>query len=195
MECTDVANFSPLTLAIELAARAHDGQKDMQGAPYIFHPLAVLAAAQAAHYDNHMLCAAVLHDVVEDCDELGFDDLAEDFDPDIVTMVKYLSRPDSSCIHPGCDATYDRDAHYGGSLSEVDHAWVEGGPEQPYQEFIANLCRHPRAARIKLLDIDHNLSRMEGVTDWAKRTRLTNKYALARATLIHALEPHGGRLL
>lgn len=192
MTCTDVANFTPLTLAIELAARAHDGQKDMQGAPYIFHPLAVLAAAQAVHYDNHMLCAAVLHDVVEDCDELSFDDLAEDFDPDIVTMVRYLSRPDGSCL-ANCEWLYDREAHYQGG--DADHAWVEGGPEQPYQEFIANICRHPRAARIKLLDIDHNLSRMEGVTDWAKRTRLTNKYAQARATLIHALEPHGGRLL
>lgn len=49
--------------AILLAVRAHRGQKDKAGAPYILHPLRVMAAMKT----DHDRMAAVLHDVVEDC--------------------------------------------------------------------------------------------------------------------------------
>jgi (p)ppGpp synthase/HD superfamily hydrolase len=48
--------------AIEIAARAHAGQIDKAGAPYIFHPLRVMLSVDSP-YER---MAAVLHDVVED---------------------------------------------------------------------------------------------------------------------------------
>lgn len=51
-----------LSDAIELARRAHAGQTDKAGKPYIEHPLRVMASQT----DDVARMAAVLHDVVED---------------------------------------------------------------------------------------------------------------------------------
>jgi len=52
-----------------LAARAHAGQLRRGGdVPYINHPLAVAAMAAAHTEDEDVLCAALLHDVVEETD-------------------------------------------------------------------------------------------------------------------------------
>jgi (p)ppGpp synthase/HD superfamily hydrolase len=51
-----------LEAAIALACRAHTGQVDKAGAPYILHPLRLML--KFADEDARM--AAVLHDVVED---------------------------------------------------------------------------------------------------------------------------------
>ncbi len=56
--------------AIEIAARAHAGQRDKAGAPYIFHPLRLMLAVRG----DEVRMAAVLHDVVEDT-PLTFEDL------------------------------------------------------------------------------------------------------------------------
>ena len=56
--------MSKLEDAITLAAEAHNGQKDKNGAPYILHPLRVMARVQS---DTEKI-AAVLHDTIEDTD-------------------------------------------------------------------------------------------------------------------------------
>jgi len=48
--------------AIQVARRAHEGQLDKSGRPYIAHPLRVMGALRG----EHERMAAVLHDVVED---------------------------------------------------------------------------------------------------------------------------------
>jgi (p)ppGpp synthase/HD superfamily hydrolase len=48
--------------AIQVARRAHEGQLDKSGRPYIAHPLRVMGKLR----DEHERMAAVLHDVVED---------------------------------------------------------------------------------------------------------------------------------
>lgn len=54
--------MSTLEKAISIAARAHEGQVDKGGAPYILHPLKVML--RLAHDEERIV--AVLHDVVED---------------------------------------------------------------------------------------------------------------------------------
>ena len=71
--------MSTIEKAIEIAARAHAGQLDKAGAPYIFHPLRLMFAVQG----EHERMAAVLHDVVEDS-PLTFDDLAREGFPAVV---------------------------------------------------------------------------------------------------------------
>lgn len=51
-----------LERAIAIAARAHEGQVDKAGAPYILHPLRVMLAVKG----KQAQMAAVLHDVLED---------------------------------------------------------------------------------------------------------------------------------
>ena len=50
--------------AISIAARAHKGQKDKAGAPYLLHPLRMMLRMDS----ETAMMAAVLHDVVEDTD-------------------------------------------------------------------------------------------------------------------------------
>lgn len=84
-------NTTKLTAAIQLAEHAHRGQvRKYTGEPYISHPLHVMHIVATVTDDIEMLAAAVLHDVVEDCDiELGF--IYETFGPRIGDMVSGLT--------------------------------------------------------------------------------------------------------
>lgn len=80
--------MSTLERAIEIAARAHAGQVDKAGTPYILHPLRLMLTLQGA-YER---MAAVLHDVVEDT-PLTFEDLQrEGFPPAVVDAVRALTK-------------------------------------------------------------------------------------------------------
>jgi guanosine-3',5'-bis(diphosphate) 3'-pyrophosphohydrolase len=65
--------MATLEKAIEIAARAHTGQVDKAGQPYILHPIQVMLRVQG----EDARIAAVLHDVVEDS-EVTIDDLRVD---------------------------------------------------------------------------------------------------------------------
>lgn len=56
--------MATLERAIAIAAKAHEGQVDQAGAPYILHPLKVMLRVTT----NEERVVAVLHDVVEDTD-------------------------------------------------------------------------------------------------------------------------------
>lgn len=82
--------MSTLERAIEIAARAHSGQVDKGGAPYILHPLRVMHAVEAHGRAAQM--AAVLHDTVEDT-SVTFDDLAaEGFATEVIDAVRALTK-------------------------------------------------------------------------------------------------------
>ena len=68
---------------------AHRGQVDKHGAPYILHPLCVMAAVSS----RELQIVAALHDVVEDSEDWTVDRLAsEGFDRSIVEAVAALTR-------------------------------------------------------------------------------------------------------
>jgi (p)ppGpp synthase/HD superfamily hydrolase len=80
--------MSTLERAIALAARAHEGQIDKSGAPYILHPLRMMLRLETLEER----IVATLHDVVEDCG-VTFDHLrAEGFSDAIVAGVDAVTR-------------------------------------------------------------------------------------------------------
>lgn len=80
--------MSTLERAIEIAAKAHAGQMDKGGQPYILHPLRVMLSVAGTLEQ----IAAVLHDVVEDT-AITFADLqAEGFDPEIIAAIRALTK-------------------------------------------------------------------------------------------------------
>ncbi len=81
--------------AIAIAAKAHLGQHDKAGAPYILHPLRLMFRLP----DPTARIVAVLHDVVEDSDTTLDDLRRQGFSDEAVTAVDALSRRD--------DETYD----------------------------------------------------------------------------------------
>jgi hypothetical protein len=61
------ADVELLGRAYDVAARCHQDQKRYSGDPYITHPAAVATIfAQLVAADDQMLCAAILHDTVDD---------------------------------------------------------------------------------------------------------------------------------
>jgi guanosine-3',5'-bis(diphosphate) 3'-pyrophosphohydrolase len=80
--------MSTLERAIELAARAHAGQRDKGDQPYILHPLRVM---QAVSGESERI-AAVLHDIVEDTQTTFEGLLAEGFSADVVDAVRALTK-------------------------------------------------------------------------------------------------------
>lgn len=77
-----------LERAIEIAVKAHAGQVDKGGQPYILHPLRVMMAV--ATIEEKIV--AVLHDVVEDSD-IEFEDLStEGFNDEIIEALKSVTK-------------------------------------------------------------------------------------------------------
>lgn len=75
--------------AMRIAYRAHHGQVDKSGIPYIFHPIH-LAEQMDSEYTT---CVALLHDVVEDTDvTLAY--LAEHFPSEVVDAVALMTHTD-----------------------------------------------------------------------------------------------------
>jgi (p)ppGpp synthase/HD superfamily hydrolase len=68
-EGTNVANIEK---ALQIAAKAHEGQTDKEGLPYILHPLRVMLSIEG----EQAQIVAVLHDVIEDT-SVTADDLRE----------------------------------------------------------------------------------------------------------------------
>jgi hypothetical protein len=80
--------------AYDIAAQCHQGQKRRSGDPYITHPVAVaMILADLGIADDQMLCAAILHDTVEDT-PYTLAELRHDFGPAIATMVVGLTALD-----------------------------------------------------------------------------------------------------
>lgn len=79
--------YTPLTIkAINMAYQAHEGQIDKSGLPYIFHPYHLAEQMQ----DEYSVCAAVLHDVVEDTD-IGIEMIEKEFPVEIAQAVRLLT--------------------------------------------------------------------------------------------------------
>ena len=74
--------------AISIAARAHRGQKDKAGAPYLLHPLRLMLRMDT----EAAMMAAVLHDVVEDTDWTLERLRGEGFSDEVVEAVDCLTR-------------------------------------------------------------------------------------------------------
>ena len=84
-----------LQSAVQFACKAHYGQvRDGEHpVPYLCHPLEVLANLRYLGNvtDEDQLCAAVLHDVLEECD-VSVGDLSEAFGNAVCQLVQDLTR-------------------------------------------------------------------------------------------------------
>jgi (p)ppGpp synthase/HD superfamily hydrolase len=153
------------SLAIEIAARAHQGQMDKSGEPYILHPLRVVAAvARAWKYMHpalrqeleslgyslmHLRAAAALHDVIEDTNLTSRDLFYYSIDSLILPILEALTR----------------------------------SKDETYSQFIERVKLHPAAIHIKLLDLQDNMNRGRGSMTKDQHEGLLRRYAKARAKL------------
>ena len=81
-----------ITKAFNFAKQAHKGVKRRSGEPYIMHPIAVAQiACEEIGLGSTSICAALLHDVVEDTD-YTVEDMENLFGPKIAQIVDGLTK-------------------------------------------------------------------------------------------------------
>ena len=86
-------DLARITEAYNYADQLHEGQMRLSGEPYISHPVAVATIVAELGLDTDSICAALLHDTVEDCaDKTNLDILAKMFGRDVAMLVDGLTK-------------------------------------------------------------------------------------------------------
>ena len=77
--------------AYDLAEKAHEGQMRSSGEKYITHPLSVAMILMDYYMDTDTICAALLHDVVEDTG-IELDEIRKKFGDDVALLVDGVTK-------------------------------------------------------------------------------------------------------
>ena len=85
------AEIKKIQRAYTFAFIAHDGQKRKDGSAYISHPVAVAKIVAELKMDHDSICAALMHDVLEDCD-VQKTVLENNFGKDVANIVDGVSK-------------------------------------------------------------------------------------------------------
>lgn len=88
---TDKKELDNIRSAYDYALEKHFGQKRLTGEDYIEHPLNVAYILTEINADYQTLCAALLHDVMEDCDVNG-EEIQKLFGEDIYVLVDGVTK-------------------------------------------------------------------------------------------------------
>ncbi len=119
--------------AYALSASAHAGQYRMSGEPYVSHPLAVAGILSGWHLDSQALCAALLHDVMEDT-AITKSEIAERFGKVVADLVDGVSK-----------------------LDKIEFQSKEDAQAENFRKMLMAMARDVRVILIKLADRTHNM--------------------------------------
>ncbi len=86
-------DLDKIRMAGEYAESLHDGQFRVSGEPYISHPVAVAEIVADLGLDTSSICAALLHDTVEDCsDKTNLAEIESKFGSEVAMLVDGLTK-------------------------------------------------------------------------------------------------------
>lgn len=88
------ANLALISKAYEFAKSAHQGQKRASGDDFFIHPVEVAKTLVEMNADSASICAALLHDVLEDT-KIKEDTLKTEFGDEINELVKGVTKTES----------------------------------------------------------------------------------------------------
>lgn len=152
-----------ITKAFEFANKAHNGTKRRSGEPYIMHPLAVARiVVNEIGLGSTSICAALLHDVVEDTD-YTLEDIEREFNPKIASIVNGLTKIS------------------GGIFGDNASAQAEN-----FRKLILTIPEDVRVILIKMADRLHNM-RTLGSMPPAKQLKITGETQYIYAPLAQRL--------
>ncbi len=138
--------------AYEYANALHTGQKRKSDEPYIIHPLEVAYIVSTLELDDSAICAALLHDVVEDT-SATLDDIKNEFGEEIAMLVDGVTK-------------LGKIANY----IDKEEEQVEN-----YRKFFMAMAKDIRVVMIKLADRLHNMRTLKHLSD-------DRKVAIAKET-------------
>ncbi|MCA9459748.1 MAG: HD domain-containing protein, partial [Nanoarchaeota archaeon] len=78
--------------ALNFARNAHSGQTRKSGEAFIVHPISTAKRSCIKFKDTALTAAALLHDVVEDCDEICIKDIYDKFGDEIGFLVDAVTK-------------------------------------------------------------------------------------------------------
>jgi len=86
-------DYDKIYKAYQYAEQLHQGQKRISGEDYIVHPLSVAEEVLNLQLDTDSICAAFLHDTVEDCSEkVDLQTLRKEFGSDVAEIVDGVTK-------------------------------------------------------------------------------------------------------
>ncbi|MER7134592.1 RelA/SpoT family protein [Streptosporangium saharense] len=154
------ADLRLIERAYDVAAYHHRDQKRKSGDPYITHPLAVATILAELGTDDETLCAALLHDTVEDT-AYGLDELRKDFGDNIALLVDGVTKLDK--------------VKYG-----------DAAQAETVRKMVVAMSRDIRVLVIKLADRLHNMRTMRYLPEH-KRQQKSRETLEIFAPLAHRL--------
>jgi len=119
--------------AYEYALKKHGDQLRKSGEPYIVHPLNVAYTLAEIGLDDATICAALLHDVVEDT-EVTNEGIVKEFGQEIAEMVAGVTK-----------------------LSTMQFETIEERQAEDYRKMFLAMGKDIRVILIKLADRLHNM--------------------------------------
>jgi GTP pyrophosphokinase len=157
------------------AEECHVGQMRKSGEPYIAHPLQTALFLTGLHLDTDTIVAALLHDVVEDCN-VSLEEITRRFGPSVsklVDGVTKLTRMDDKLQPPADDVANDMDD------AESLHA-------ESLRKMLVSMAEDIRVVLIKLADRLHNMNTLDALPP-EKRKRIAQETLDIYSPLAHRL--------
>ncbi|MGH3505983.1 MAG: RelA/SpoT family protein, partial [Nocardioidaceae bacterium] len=154
------ADLAIIEKAYRTAEQHHQGQKRKSGDPFITHPLAVTTILAELGMTPPTLCAALLHDTVEDT-TYTLDQVVSDFGDEIAQLVDGVTKLDK--------------VKYGASAQA-----------ETIRKMIVAMARDIRVLVIKLADRLHNMRTLRYLRQ-EKRERIATETLEIYAPLAHRL--------
>ena len=133
----DYKDLKKIQKAYTFAFYSHDGQQRRDGSNYITHPVEVASILLELRMDPDTICAALMHDVLEDCD-VNKGNLRELFGEDVAEIVDGVSKLGKLDI----TARMDRDANN-------------------LQKMMLAISKDVRVVLVKICDRLHNMRTIE----------------------------------
>jgi GTP diphosphokinase / guanosine-3',5'-bis(diphosphate) 3'-diphosphatase len=155
--------------AYELASAAHKGQKRLTGEAYITHPVAVASILADLHLDGQTICAALLHDVIEDT-PTAKEEILERFGREVAELVDGVSK-----------------------LDKVQFKSRKEAQAESFRKMILAMVRDIRVIMVKLADRSHNM-RTLGAMPVPKRRRIALETLEIYAPIANRLGIHSIKL-
>ncbi len=134
------ADLKLIKRAYEFAKDKHKDQLRRSGEPYIIHPIQVAYILSTLGLDHSTICAALLHDVIEDTD-VTLEDIAKEFSPEIAEMVDGVTK-----------------------LSKLNYTSEQEQQVENYRKMFLAMGKDIRVILIKLADRLHNMRTLKYLT-------------------------------
>ncbi len=155
------ANLRKIRYAYFIAENAHSGQMRGSGEPYITHPLAVAQILAELRMDDDSICAAILHDTVEDCTGVTAETIKLEFGEEVAMMVEGVTK----LSFKAPDGNSERQK----KVAETDRA------AESLRKMLLAMAKDVRVMVIKLGDRLHNMRTLDGHKEASKRIRISQE--------------------